>query len=56
MLGAVFSVIRAADVATQHGKQIYAATNPDATMKELLEALFSARSAPNGYQRDKFRS
>jgi hypothetical protein len=32
------------------------ATNPDATMEELLEAVFSAWSMPSGYEWDKFRT
>jgi hypothetical protein len=50
-LEAVFSVVRAVSVAMQQrGKHISRATYPDATIEELLEAVFSAQSLPSGYQ------
>jgi hypothetical protein len=44
----MFSVVRAAAVA-----YVSAGTNPDATMEELLQAVFSARSMPRGYKQDE---
>jgi hypothetical protein len=54
MLEAVFSVVRAAVGATQRrGRHVPAATNAEATMEEMSEAVISARSVASGYKRDE---
>jgi hypothetical protein len=54
---AVFSVVRAMDIATQWcAKHVSAPMNRHATTEELLEMVFSTQSVPRGYLWDKFRA
>jgi hypothetical protein len=51
LLEAAFSVVRAVAITMQRcSNHVSVATNPDATMEELLEAVFSAWSMPSGYE------
>lgn len=53
LLEAVFSVVRSTAIATQRsGKLVSVATNPDATLDESLESVFSARYEPRYYNWD----
>jgi hypothetical protein len=57
LLEAVFSVVSAVAITMQRcGNHVSVVTKPDATMEQLLKAVFSAWSMPCGYEWDKFQT